>query len=74
LRWANEHERRVAIYRFAAKTIQYGPGIHSVSLPAWAEELTEAQRASIEPAHFYDRPVISDDGQVERRWDDYDRP
>lgn len=74
LPWRNQHNRRVAIFRYAAKTVQYGPGIHSVTFPDWVSELTDAQRAAFEPAHFYERPVIAADGLVTTVWDDYDRP
>ncbi len=70
----NEHRRRVVIHRYAAKTVQYGPGVHQIVFPPWVDELTESQRAAVEPAHFYDRPVIGADGTVTRIHDDYDRP
>jgi len=74
LPWKNEHRRRVVIHRYAAKTVQYGPGVHQIVFPPWVDELTESQRAAVEPAHFYDRPVIGTDGTVTRIHDDYDRP
>jgi len=48
--------------------------VHAVSFPGWVDELTDAQRAALEPAHFYDRPVIAPDGAVSRFSDDYNSP
>ena len=73
LPWRNRHVRRIVIHRYAAKTIQYGPGFHEAVMPDWVTELPEDQRAALEPAHFYDRDAISENG-VTRSWDDYDRP
>jgi hypothetical protein len=74
LPWRLDHARRVAIYRYAAKTVQYGPGFHNITWPAWVDELSEPERAALEPAHFYDRPVIDRAGAVQTVWDDYDDP
>ncbi len=74
LPWRNEFSRRVALYRFAAKTVQYGPGFHQVVIPGWADELTSAQRAAIEPACFYNKAIIEPDGSVSRPWAEYDQP
>jgi ectoine hydroxylase-related dioxygenase (phytanoyl-CoA dioxygenase family) len=72
--WRAGHVRRLVIHRYAAKTVQYGPGFHQVVFPEWVQELTPAQRAALEPAHFYDRPEINADGTVEKVWENYDRP
>lgn len=56
LPWRNDRDRRVALYRFAAKTTQYAGDFDRVVMPDWANELTPTQRASIEPAHVYDHP------------------
>jgi hypothetical protein len=74
LPWRNEFGRRVAVYRFAAKTVQYAQGFHQVVMPGWADELTPAQRAALEPAHFYDKAIIEPDGSVSRPWEEYDEP
>jgi hypothetical protein len=74
LPWSNEHARRVVFHRYAAKTNQYGPGLHTAVFPAWVDELTPAQRAALEPARFYDRPIIGPDDTIRRVWDDYDPP
>jgi hypothetical protein len=62
------------VYRFAAKTVQYASGFHQVVMPGWADELTPAQRAALEPAHFYDKAIIEADGSVSRPWEEYDEP
>jgi hypothetical protein len=74
LPWRNEFARRAALYRFAAKTVQYGPGFHQVVMPGWADELTPAQRAALEPACFYDKAIIEPDGSVSRPQEEYDQP
>ena len=74
LPWRNEFDRRVAVYRFAAKTVQYATGFHEVVMPGWADELTPAQRAALEPASFYDKAIIEPDGSVSRPWEEYDEP
>lgn len=72
--WTNDWRRRLVIHRYAAKTVQYGPGFHAVRLPDWIDELTPAQRAAIQPAHFYDRPAAVADGRAEILPADYDEP
>jgi ectoine hydroxylase-related dioxygenase (phytanoyl-CoA dioxygenase family) len=72
--WRADHVRRLVIHRYAAKTVQYGPGFHKVVFPDWVDQLSPAQRAALEPAHFYDRPEVNADGTVETTWDNYDRP
>jgi len=74
LPWRNQFRRRVALYRYAAKTVQYAPGFHQVVMPDWADELTPAQRAALEPARFYDKAIVEGDGTVSRPRDEYDGP
>jgi hypothetical protein len=45
-----------------------------VVMPDWADELSAAQRAALEPAHFYDKAIIEPDGSVSRPWEEYDEP
>jgi hypothetical protein len=71
---SNEFRRRVALFRFAAKTVQYGQGFHQVTLPGWADELTPAQRAVLEAACFYDKAIVEADGSVSRPREEYDEP
>lgn len=74
LPWRNDFDRRVAVYRFAAKAVQYASGFHQVVMPGWADELAPAQRAALEPARFYDKAIIEPDGSVSRPWEEYDEP
>jgi hypothetical protein len=62
LPWRPAHQRRTLLYRYAPRYLNYAGGYNSTSLPDWASELTDAQRAVLEPAHVYERPVIQDDG------------
>lgn len=66
LPWTASHDRRAVHYRYAPKCVQVGPGVHSILLPPWADDLTAAQRAVLEPAYLYGRPLINEDGSVSR--------
>jgi ectoine hydroxylase-related dioxygenase (phytanoyl-CoA dioxygenase family) len=62
LPWKPAHQRRALLYRYVPKYMHYSGGYNTTTLPDWADELTEAERAVLEPAHYYSRPVIQDDG------------
>lgn len=62
LPWRAGHQRRALLYRYAPRYLHYAGGYNTTNLPEWADELTDAQRAVLEPAHVYRRPVIEDDG------------
>jgi hypothetical protein len=62
------------VYRYAPKTVQYASSFYQVVMPAWADELSTAQRAALEPARFYDKAIIEPDGSVSRPWEEYDEP
>lgn len=64
--WVADHERRSLLYRYSPHYLHYAGGYHKTSFPAWVDELTEAQRAVLEPPYHYNRPVIEDDGTVKR--------
>lgn len=74
LPWTNQHDRRVAVYRYSGKTIQYANSFHDFVMPAWVDQLPPLQRAALEPARFYDKPIIEVDGSVSRPWEEYDPP
>lgn len=74
LPWRNDHDRRVAVYRYAGKTIQYAHAFYEYVPAPWLEDLTPAQHAAVEPAGFYDKAIIEEDGSVTRPWDEYDPP
>ncbi|CAJ1418939.1 unnamed protein product [Effrenium voratum] len=58
--WTAEHERRIALYRFAPATVAYGRSY----TPQWPQEmlddLTPTQRAVLEPPYAgrLDRPIV----------------
>jgi len=68
LPWNADHERRIALYRFAPATVAYGR-TYSPSWPSsMLEGLTAQQRAVLEPpyAERLDRPIVRPlDGDVE---------
>jgi hypothetical protein len=71
LPWRPAHQRRALLYRYTPGWMHYAGGYNTTTLPEWADELTDAQRAVLEPAHYYARPVIQDDGktvEVENRF------
>ena len=66
LPWRPAHQRRALLYRYSPGYLHIGGGYSTTTLPDWADELTEAQRAVLEPPHVYSRPVIQDDGETVR--------
>lgn len=69
--WNSERQRRVCLYRFSPATNVYGRSYFGHEGGGWPdkmyEDLTEAQRAVLEPpyANRLDRPNILQDGSVE---------
>ncbi len=62
LPWRGAHQRRSLLYRYSPKFLHFAGGYHQTSFPAWVEQLTEAQRAVLEPPYIYNRPIVEDDG------------
>ena len=62
LPWKGKGERRLAFYRYTPKYLHYHGGYYETALPEWASELTESQRAALDPPYIYHRPLIEDDG------------
>lgn len=60
--WKADHERRSVLYRYSPHYLHYAGGYHQTSFPEWVSELTDAQRAVLEPPYHYNRPILSDDG------------
>jgi ectoine hydroxylase-related dioxygenase (phytanoyl-CoA dioxygenase family) len=54
--WTADHERRSLLYRYSPHYLHYAGGYHETSYPDWVEELTEAQRAVLEPPYHYNWP------------------
>ena len=64
LPWRAEHERRTLMYRFSPKYLHFAGGYYKPQFPEWVSELTEAQRAVLEPPYIYNRPLIEPDGET----------
>jgi len=62
LPWRADHERRSLLYRYSPHYLHYAGGYHQTTFPEWVNELTEAQRAVLEPPYHYHRPLIEEDG------------
>eukprot|EP01049_Picozoa_sp_SAG25_P012160 SAG25_NODE_1597_length_2700_cov_46.128028_3_plen_216_part_01 len=60
LPWCGAAERRCVLYRYTPKNMTYVPSGYTSSLPSWCSELTEAQRAVLEPPFVYHRPLVRD--------------
>eukprot|EP00929_Paragymnodinium_shiwhaense_P090278 TRINITY_DN50434_c0_g1_i1.p1 TRINITY_DN50434_c0_g1~~TRINITY_DN50434_c0_g1_i1.p1 ORF type:complete len:333 (-),score=52.54 TRINITY_DN50434_c0_g1_i1:131-1129(-) len=70
--WTADHERRVALYRFAPCTSAYGRAYYPEWPSAMLEGLTPAQRAVLEPPYALrlDRPLVragSDEVTIQSR-------
>jgi len=69
--WTSDQQRRVCLYRFSPSTNVYGRSYFGNEGGGWPkamyEDLTDAQRAVLEPpyANRLDRPIIQEDGSVE---------
>lgn len=64
LPWKAAHERRTLMYRYSPKYLHFAGGYYQSEFPEWVSELTEAQRAVLEPPYIYRRPLIEPDGQT----------
>lgn len=64
LPWKPAHQRRALLYRYTPRYMHFAGGYATTTLPDWVDELTDAQRAVLEPPHVYSRPVIQDDGET----------
>lgn len=64
LPWTSDRERRSLLVRYSPKYLHFAGGFYETSFPEWTQELTEAQRATLEPPYIYNRPLIEDDGET----------
>lgn len=62
--WTAPHERRSLLYRYSPKYLHFAGGEYTCTFPDWVDELTEAQRAVLEPPYIYHRPLIEPDGKT----------
>jgi ectoine hydroxylase-related dioxygenase (phytanoyl-CoA dioxygenase family) len=63
LPWKGKNERRSLLYRYSPKYLHFAGGVYETRFPEWVNELTEAQRAVLEPPYIYRHPIIEDDGR-----------
>ena len=52
------------LYRYAGKETNYNAGVYTATQPEWVSELTDTQRAVLEPAYGRSRPEILNDGET----------
>jgi ectoine hydroxylase-related dioxygenase (phytanoyl-CoA dioxygenase family) len=64
LPWTADHERRSLLVRYSPMYLHFAGGFYKTEFPEWVDELTEAQRAVLEPPYIYHRPLIEDDGET----------
>lgn len=64
LPWRAPHERRSLLYRFSPKYLHFAGGVYQSVFPEWVNELTEAQRAVLEPPYIYHHPLIEPDAKT----------
>ena len=62
LPWTAEHNRRSLFYTYGPKYLSFQSYYIETSQPEWVSELTDVQRAVLEPAYNYSRPLLEDDG------------
>ena len=62
LPWKADHNRRSLLYRYVSRYLNFHQGYIETSQPDWVSELTDVQRAVVEPPYVYNRPLVEDDG------------
>uniref|UniRef100_A0A7S3Z7K6 Phytanoyl-CoA dioxygenase n=1 Tax=Lotharella globosa TaxID=91324 RepID=A0A7S3Z7K6_9EUKA len=65
--WNADHQRRIALFRFAPCTMAYGRSYHEKWPAEFYEGMTAEQAAVLEPPYStrLDRPIITEQGEVE---------
>jgi hypothetical protein len=64
LPWKLEYERRSLLYHYTPKFCSFGTGIYETKMPEWCDELTEVQKAVLEPPYVPNRLLIEDDAET----------
>ncbi len=64
LPWKADHERRSLLYRYSPKHCSNSRGLYETEMPEWFDELTEVQKAVLEPPYASSRPLIEDDAET----------
>ncbi len=62
LPWRGKEDRRSLLYRYSPKYLHFAGGEYKSTFPCWVNELTDAQRAVLEPPYIYHHPLIEKDG------------
>ena len=61
LPWKADYERRSLLYRYSPKFCNYSGGLYETEMPEWFDELTEVQKAVLEPPYVHSRLLVEDD-------------
>jgi ectoine hydroxylase-related dioxygenase (phytanoyl-CoA dioxygenase family) len=64
LPWTSDNERRSLFYRYTPMYLHYTGGVYETTMPEWVSELTEVQKAVLQPPYVYNRPLIEEDGET----------
>ena len=56
--------RRSLMYHYSPRFRSFGTGIHETEMAEWYDELTEVQKAVLEPSYVGNRQLIEDDGET----------
>jgi ectoine hydroxylase-related dioxygenase (phytanoyl-CoA dioxygenase family) len=62
LPWTADNHRRSLFYRYVPKYVDFHAAYVESKLPDWVDELTEVQKAVVQPPYVYQRPLLEDDG------------
>ena len=62
LPWTADHHRRSLFYRYSPKYVNFHSDYIETKLPDWVDELTDVQKAVVQPPYVYERPMLEDDG------------
>ena len=63
LPWQADYERRSLLYRYSPRFSSFhDDGLFEVKRPEWMNELSEVERAVLEPPYVPRRPLLEDDG------------
>lgn len=57
-------ERRSLLYRYIGRETNFNAGVYTAEQQPWVGELSDAQRAVLEPAYGRSRPELQRDGET----------
>ena len=61
IKWRGRRERRTIISRYGPKYVHWTGGTYTTAQPQWVSELTNVQKAVLEPPYIYNRFLIVSD-------------